>query len=115
MKILNTIKNFAESNIPKSSTVEESGKIEQANKDFKTKEGKLIQQAKVAALSKALGPVTEMGTEAVSAFLKTKEGKKVMMQIAKPLLKKYWWAIAGIATFEVIGILATIKFSLSKR
>jgi hypothetical protein len=99
MNLLDKIKNVKESNIPKTSIVEKSGSIDQAK----------------SALSNALSPVTDMGTDAVIAFLKTKEGKKVIIEIAKPILQKYWWAIVGILSFELIGIFATIKFSLSRR
>jgi hypothetical protein len=114
MKILNSIKNLTGLNIPENSLSEKSGNIDQAIKDPGATEGVLNQQAK-STLSKALSQVTEVGTDAIGAFLKTKEGKIILMQLAKPVLKKYWWALAGIVTFEAIGIFATIKYPLSKR
>jgi len=118
MAILDTVKNLGESVSSKGSEVETSVDVNHDNKDLLQEEGKLTEQA-TGALSNALAPVAEMGTEAAAsaivAFLKTNEGKKVIMPIAKHYLKKYWWALAGIAAFEVIGIFATLKFSLSRR
>ncbi len=118
MAILDTVKNLGESVSSKGSEVETSVDVNLDNKDVLPKEGKLTEQA-TGALSGALAPVAEMGTEAAAsaivAFLKTSEGKKVIMPLAKHYLKKYWWALAGIAAFEVIGIFATIRFSLSRK
>ncbi|GAL87082.1 hypothetical protein MYP_4312 [Sporocytophaga myxococcoides] len=115
MGISDTIKNVGESVTQKGSAVEQTVDV---TKDVGSKEGKLVQQAE-GALSDAVSPIAAMGTDAavnaVVAFLKTEEGKKVIVPIAKHLLKKYWWAVAGIAAFEVIGIFATIRFSLSRR
>lgn len=118
MGILGTVKNLGGSVDTKGSAVEQSVDVDLGNKDLIPKEGEQIQQA-TGVLSNVLAPVAEMGTEAAAsaivAFLKTNEGQKVIMPLAKHYLKKYWWALAGIAAFEVIGIFATIKFSLSRR
>ncbi|MBO9701965.1 MAG: hypothetical protein J7604_17290 [Sporocytophaga sp.] len=118
MGVLDTVKNVGESVTSKGSEVEAAVDVNLDNKDLLPKEGKLAEQT-TGALTNALAPVAEMGTEAAAsaivAFLKTDEGKKVVMPIAKHYLKKYWWAVAGIAAFEVIGIFATIRFSLLRR
>jgi len=118
MGILDTVKNLGESATPKSSKVETSVDVDLGGKDLVSKEGELTQEA-TGVLSNVLAPVTEMGTEAAAsaivAFLKTTEGKKVILPIAKHFLKKYWWAVAGVVAFEVIGIFASIRFSLTRR
>ncbi|MCR6641858.1 MAG: hypothetical protein NVV82_23440 [Sporocytophaga sp.] len=115
MDPLDTIKNVGESLTQKGSPVEQTV---DAAKDAASKEGNLVQEAE-GALTDAVSPVAEKGTDAavnaVVAFLKTEEGKRVLIPLGKHLLKKYWWAVAGIAAFEVIGIFATIRFSLSRR
>jgi|GEM_PF-3848343 hypothetical protein len=110
---INTIKNVGESVTQKSSS---AGEAVDAAKQAGSKEGNLIEQAE-GTLADAISPAVDRGTGAVAdsivAFLKTKEGRKVAGPIAAYLLKKYWWAVAGIAAFEIIGIVAMIRMTLS--
>lgn len=98
MSILDKVKDFAESNITKTSefTSEESQKVG-------------------AAFSKALDKLTDLGINGVATFLKTNEGKVVVKLILKHKLQKLWLPLAVAAVFEVIGIFAIIRFTFSKR